>query len=67
MQHVCLVLHMPLLLVLRVLLPLCYCSLTLCHCDANDASPPATAKAAPMASAFQSLSYTLMVVGFGIC
>ena len=67
MQHVCLMLHLPLLLVLPVLLPLCYCSLARCHCHSNGVSPPATAKAVPIASAFQNRSYMLLVVGFGIC
>ena len=67
MQHVCLMLHLPLLLVLPMLLPLCYCSLARCHCHAHAAWPPATAKAAPIASAFRNCSSMLLVVGFGIC
>ena len=67
MQHVGLKLHLPLLLVLPVLLPLCYCSLTQCHCHDNAVSPLATAKAVPIASTFQNRSYMLLVVSFGIC
>ena len=36
-------------------------------CHANDVLPSATAKAVPIASAFQNRSYMLLVVGFGIC
>ena len=56
--------HLPLLLVLPVLLPLCYCNLTHCHCQANAVSPPATAKAVPIASTLQNRSYILLAVGF---
>ena len=56
-----------LLRVLPVLLPLCFGSRTRCYCHDNAVSPPATAKAAPIASAFPNRSFMLLVVGFGIC
>jgi len=67
MQQVCMMLHLPLLLVLPVLLSLCYYNLTQCHCHDNAVSPPATAKAVPIASTFRNRSPMVLVVGFGIC